>query len=138
MTHKEMLERSGKIKGREDMLGMEIAQVNPTLFRDLCYQLVVSPDVLHPRSDDLERAMKLELYDRAIQNQNADQEKVFKDFLLGAYKDIKEPDDYVNKQPQGNPTSQLVPGQVPPAQPSPIAAMSKQKLPNSPAMAQLK
>ena len=98
---------------------------------------------MHPRSDDLERAMKLELYDRAIQNPQADQEKVFKDFLLGAYKDVKEPDDYVaQQQPQqqgqpGQQTGQLVPGQKPLAQPSPIAAMSRMPLPQSPSSVQL-
>lgn len=133
MTKEEMLRHSNGIKSRETDLGMEIARVNPGLFRDLCYQIVVTPDVMHPRSDDLERAMKLELYDRAIQNPRADQDKVFKDFLLGAYKDIKEPDDYVAPQQQGqqgNQTAQLVPGQKPLAQPSPIAAMSRMPLPN--------
>ena len=137
MTPDDMLKESNKIKSKEMDLGMEIARVNPELFRDLCYQLVVSPDVLHPRSDDLERAMKLELYDRAIQNQHADQEKVFKDFLLGAYKDIKEPDDYVAKQQPQQQTSPLVPGQKPTAQPSPIAAMSKMPLPQQPSMGKL-
>lgn len=135
MTKEEMLRHSNGIKSRETDLGMEIARVNPGLFRDLCYQIVVTPDVMHPRSDDLERAMKLELYDRAIQNPRADQDKVFKDFLLGAYKDIKEPDDYVAPQQQGqqgNQTAQLVPGQKPLAQPSPIAAMSRMPLPNGP------
>ena len=143
MSEKEMLDKSYEVKSKEDKLGMEIARVNPTLFRDLCYQLVVTPDVMHPRSDDLERAMKLELYDRAIQNPQADQEKVFKDFLLGAYKDVKEPDDYVaQQQPQqqgqpGQQTGQLVPGQKPLAQPSPIAAMSRMPLPQSPSSVQL-
>ena len=136
MTQDQMLKKSYEVKAKEDQLGMEIAKVNPTIFRDLCYQLVVSPDVMYPRSDDLERAMKLELYDRAIQNPQADQEKVFKDFLLGAYKDIKEPDDYIappqqQQQGQGGQTAQLVPGQKPTAQPSPIAAMSRMPLPQS-------
>lgn len=60
----------------------------------------------------------------AIQNPSAYQERVFKDFLLGAYKDIKEPDDYIQKQQPGG-QGQLVPGQLPTAQPSPIAAASK-------------
>jgi hypothetical protein len=143
MTKDEMMQHSAKIAGQEDKLGMEIYRVNPRLFRDLCYQIVVSPDIMHPRSDDLERAMKLELYDRAIQNPRANQEKVFKDFLLGAYHDIKDPDEYVQEQLQGQPgqpgqTGQLVPGQKPLAQPSPIAAMSKMPLPQSMGMGQLK
>jgi hypothetical protein len=140
MTEDDMMKKSYDIKAKEDQLGMEIAKVNPKLFRELCYMIVVSPDVIHPRSDDLERAMKLELYDRAMQNPMADQEKIFKDFLLGAYKDIKDPDDYVQQQQpqqqgqpgqpgQPNQTGQLVPGQKPIAQPSPIAAMSRMPLP---------
>lgn len=136
MTEDEMMGKSYEIKGKEDMLGMEITKVNPKLFRELCYMLVVSPDVLHPRSDDLERAMKLELYDRAILNPRADQEKVFKDFLLGAYKDIKDPDDYVSEQQPPQPgqegqMGQLIPGQKPSAQPSPVASMSNMKLPQT-------
>jgi hypothetical protein len=132
MTEDDMMEHSAKIAGDEERLGMEIYKVNPTLFRDLCYMIVVSPDVIHPRSEDLERAQKLELYDRALQNPMADQEKIFKDFLLGAYPDVRDPDDYVQQQQpqqQPNQTGQLVPGQKPTAQPSPIAAMSKMPLP---------
>lgn len=137
MTGDEMLKNSYAVKASEDRLGMEIAKVNPSIFRDLCYEIVVTPDIMHPKSDDLERAMKLELYDRAIQNQHADQEKVFKDFLLGAYKNIKEPDDYIapnqpQGQMQGQQTVQLVPGQKPSAQPSPIAAMSRMNVPSIP------
>ncbi len=137
MTEDDMMKKSYDIKAKEDDLGMEIAKVNPRLFRDLCYMLVVSPDVLHPRSDDLERAMKLELYDRAIANPRSDQEKVFKDFLLGAYKDIKDPDDYVAQQP---PQEGGQPGGMTPqgAQPSPLAAMGKMGLPQTPSTGQLK
>lgn len=124
VTKEAALKNSYKTLAEENRSGMEIYKVNPTLFRNLCYQLVVSPDVLHPRSEDLERAQKLELYDRAIQNPTADQERVFKDFLLGAYKDIKQPEDYIQKQQQ-NQTAQPVPGQQPQAQPSPIAAASR-------------
>lgn len=100
---KQKLARSYGILEKQDATNMEISEVNPKLFRELCYTLMVSPDVLHPKSEDLERATKLELYDRAIANPMADQESVFKDFLLGAYKDIHDPEDYVAKQPQGMP-----------------------------------
>ena len=112
MTEDDMMQHSAKIAGDEQKMGMEIAKVNPKSFRELCYQVVVSPDVMHPRSEDLERAMKLELYDRAIQNPIANQEAVFEDFLLGAYKDIKKPDDYIQKQ-QAQPQA--------PGQPNPTA-----------------
>lgn len=103
IDEKTALTNSYDVLKEQEKTGMEIAKVNPTLFRELCYRLVISPDVLHPRSDDLERAMKLELYDRAIMNPRADQEKIFTDFLLGAYRDIKEPEDYVMKEQPGMP-----------------------------------
>ncbi len=116
ITGEEALDHSYKVLSDQNRTGMEIYRSNPSLFREMKYQLVISPDVLHPPSDDLERAMKLELYDRAIQNQSADQERIFKDFLLGAYKYIKEPDDYISKQPQQ-------PMQPPGQGQSPLASM---------------
>ncbi len=129
MSGDEQLKKSYDVMKEEKQSGMEIYKANPTIFRELCYKLVVSPDVLHPRSEDLERAMKLELYDRAIMNPAANQEMVFKDFLLGAYSDIKEPDDYVTK-PQNPQQGMMMP--QPGAQPSPLASMSKMGLPQTP------
>ena len=130
-TKDEQLKSSYKVLAEQNQTGMEIYKVNPELFRNLCYQVVVSPDVLHPKSEDLERAMKLELYDRAIQNPKADQEKVFTDFLLGAYNEIKQPEDYVAKQPQqqGQP-QQPGGGQPQPQQrPSPLQGLNQSPLP---------
>ena len=77
----------------------ELYRVNPELFRNLKYMVVVSPDVLNPLSEEVERAFMLEEYDRAIQNPLLDQEKVTKDFLLSAYpKSAKDPDAYLQKQ----------------------------------------
>lgn len=140
IDEKDALDESYKVMQEEKRTGMEIYKVNPTLFRELCYKIVVSPDVLHPRSEDLERAMKLELYDRAIQNPTANQEAVFKDFLLGSYKDIKEPDDYVQKQPQGQSQGGGMPPGAPQpgAIPSPMSAMmGKTPLPNIPSVGKL-
>ncbi len=124
ISQKDSLVQSYKVMDQQNRSNMEIYKVNPALFRDIKYELVVSPDVLHPRSEDLERAMKLELYDRAIANPTADQERVFKDFLLGAYKDIKQPEDYVQKQQPGAMPDQ----QDPQAQPNPMqAAQGAQK-----------
>lgn len=123
-TSKQSLDNSYNVLKEERAMGMEIYKANPTLFRELCYKVVVSPDVLHPRSDDLERAMKLELYDRAIANPIADQEAVFKDFLIGAYKDIKKPEDYISKQPQ-QPQANPQGGPVP----SPMGSINKMALP---------
>jgi hypothetical protein len=124
----EALAQSYKVLGEQKRSGMEIWKVNPKLFRELTYKIVVSPDVLHPRSEDLDRAMNLELYDRAIMNPMADQEAVYKDFLLGSYKSVKDPDDYVQQQqPGAQPGGAVSPMQQQPmqpgAQPSPMQSM---------------
>lgn len=78
---------------------VELYRANPELFRNLKYMATVSPDVLNPMSEDLERAYSLEEYDRAIANPMLDQEQVTRDFLLGAYpKSRKDPDKYFAKQ----------------------------------------
>ena len=59
-----------------------IYEVNPETFRDLKFHVVVSADELTPRSKELEKALKLEAYDRAIQNPSVDQAAVTRDFLL--------------------------------------------------------
>jgi len=133
ITGQQALSNSYEILKKEKTTNMEIYEVNPELFRNLKYQIVISPDVLHPRSEDLERATKLELYDRAIANPMADQESVFKDFLLGAYRDIKKPEDYIQQQqPQ-----QQQPQQAQNAQQSPLQSLKGMGLPQSPAMGQL-
>lgn len=94
----------------------ELYKVNPTLFRDLTYMLTVSPDVLNPRSEELERAFKLEVFDRAIQLGPAvDQEALMRDFLFGAYEGtVKDPSKYIKKQ---NPMGGMLGGQPQPGQP---------------------
>jgi len=77
----------------------ELWKVNPELWRKNKYGLIVSPDILHPLSEEIERAFLLEEYDRAIQNPLANQENVFKDFLLYAYpKSRKNPEKYIAQQ----------------------------------------
>lgn len=86
-----------------DETDVELYRVNPELYRDLQFMVVVSPDVLNPLSEEVERAFKLELYDRAIQNPNPniDQDQVLKDFLFGANPiSAKDPDKYMKKQEQ--------------------------------------
>lgn len=81
---------------------VELYRVNPVLFRELQYMVMVSPDVLNPMSEEVERAFKLELYDRAIQNPTANQEEVTRDFLFGANPaSSKDPDKYMAKKPEG-------------------------------------
>jgi hypothetical protein len=125
---------------------LELYRSNPVLFRNFKYSSAVSPDVLNPRSEDLERQFMLEEYDRAITNPILDQEQVTRDFLLGAYRKSKQdPDKYIKKQ---DPAALQIPGmqqmlapgqQVPPqAQPAqqakPQQSQQPQKLPQTPSV----
>lgn len=117
----EFLDSSYDILQEEKDKGDDIAiyRVNPALFRDLEYKITVSPDVLNPRSEDLEKAMDLETYDRAVQNPAADQQEIFKLLLSTNKKTRKNTDKYIAKQQQqvqdGNPASGSI---------SPMAAMA--------------
>lgn len=85
-------------QGGEDT-NEELYKVNPVLFSKLDFRITCSPDVVTPPSDDMERALGLELYDRAINNPLADQEQVIKDFLFGIYPKSKEnTSKYIKKQ----------------------------------------
>ncbi len=98
ISGKEKLDLSYKVL-EEQGDDMEIYKVNPELFRKLKYILSITPDVLHPTSEDLDRAYMLEEYDRAIANPLLDQEQVTKDFLLSAYpKSRKDVDKYFPKE----------------------------------------
>ncbi len=120
-------------EGGEDSKHL-LYKANPIGFRNNKYKIVISPDVLSPRSKDLERAMKLEVYDRAIQNQNTDQNEVTEDFLFGAYDMISDPKKYIkqeqNTSPLGLPMMsqpgqmETQPNQVP-GNKSPLMAMTK-------------
>jgi hypothetical protein len=88
-----------------------LARVNPELFRNLKYMCTISPDVKNPMSEDLERIMGLELYDRGIANPLLDQEQLTRDFLLGSNpKSKRDPDKYIMEQ------QPVIPGAVPPGQ----------------------
>jgi len=86
-------------------------KANPVLFRQNKYLYTVDSDVLNPRSADLERAFSLELYDRAINSPVANQENLYKDFLLATDpKSARDPDKYVTKQPPTGTASTVQPG----------------------------
>lgn len=112
MQGSEMEESHETLKQEQDE-NVEIMRVNPQMFRDLKFTMIMTPDVLKQRSDDVERMYRLEVYDRAIQNPVADQESVTKDFLFGAYAvSSRDPDKYIKKQDaQGQP--QGMGGQMP-------------------------
>lgn len=91
----------------------KLYKVNPMLFRSYRYRFTVDSDVLNPRSADLERAMDLETYDRAIANPTANQEKIFTDLLMATNpKTAKDPDKYVAPKPPPPPAGAM-PGQAP-------------------------
>ena len=87
MTPKQVLEMSYNLLNEEGMDSeTKIYNLNPPKFRDVKYTLKVDPDQLNTKSKSLEKALNLELYDRAIQNPRTDQDKVTQDFLFDAYK----------------------------------------------------
>lgn len=79
---------------------VELVEANPDLMEKMKYLVRVTPEIMSPRSQDTNKALNLELYDRAIANPLADQAAIYKDFLLGNYDVSKgDPDKYVAKQP---------------------------------------
>ncbi len=126
MDKDEYLDRSYDLYVEEEEKEMTIAKVNPTLFRELEYRVVISPDIMSPRSSDLERAFALEDFDRMIMQPTVfDPEETGK--LLLAHNPLTKhnPDQYLAKQPQ--------PGmQPPPVQPPPAPAKPGQRPVQSP------
>ena len=77
-----------------------IMQPTFRLFRNFKYMCGINPDIKNPQSEEYEHALNLETYDRAIANPLADQEMIYKDFLLSTNpKAKKDPDKYISKQP---------------------------------------
>lgn len=116
---------------------MKLWKVNPAKFRSFKYKFTVDSDVLNPRSADLERAMDLETYDRAIANPMADQEKIFTDLLMSTNpKTARDPEKYVQQAPPPTSTPpqdpnapQLQGNTVTPLQPNKPIPSSLGKLP---------
>lgn len=101
MTPDEHLNTSYSILEEEKGKDMEIAKINPQMFRELQYMVTISPDVLNPRSEDLERAYALEDFDRMVMHPEIfDPEKTGELLLTHNPATRKEPDDYLTKQPQ--------------------------------------
>ena len=132
---KSYLDASYKVKGEEEQKGMEISKVNPTMFRELKYMVTVSPDVLNPKSDDLERAYSLEEFDRMVAAPPGmfDPEETAKLLLTANPKTKRDPDKYLAKQPTpgqmqpptGPDGQSMQPGQMPNAGNSPLNAAKK-------------
>lgn len=108
------LKESMKTRKMQNDEDVEIARVNPILFRNLKFMMTMTTDVLNQRSDDVERMYRLEVYDRAINNPVANQEEVTKDFLFGAYAmSARDPEKYLAKQPTGGAQMPGIPQQQP-------------------------
>ncbi len=118
----EYLNASYEVLQDEKKKEMQIAKVNPTSFRELQYMVTISPDVLNPRSSDLERAFNLETYDRAIANPMANQEENLKLLYTTNPTTAKNPDKYIMKQPIVPPAPESA---MPSAGNGPLASMGK-------------
>ena len=116
ITDTDYLDKSFDILDEEGGLksDKEICYVNPKIFRELKFKVLVRPDVVTPMSDSLKKTLNLELFDRAINLPFANQEALYKDLLLGSYESTRDDvDKYMKEeQPQmtqGQPMQQMPP-----------------------------
>ncbi len=94
------LDMSYDLKEEEESKDMEIAKVNPSIFRELKYMVTINPDVMNPKSEDLERAFALEDYDRMILQPTVfNPEEVGKLLLRNNPETRKNVDQYLAQQP---------------------------------------
>lgn len=100
MTQEEEITESFKILEAEGGMesDKELFKVNPKLFKNLKFMLKVTPDIVTPPSKNVERALNLEEYDRAIIQPFADQQELYKILLLGSYdKTRDDPDRFIKE-----------------------------------------
>jgi hypothetical protein len=128
-TYDEYLEASYKLLAEEEDKKMTIARVNPQLFRELQYLVMINPDVMSPRSEDLMRAFNLETYDRMVQApQMFDPEETAKLLLMSNPTTKKDPEQYIAKQPSPEQTAMMGQQGAPQAGNGPLAAMGGKSL----------
>lgn len=120
MDEDEYMSASYELLEEETEKEMSIAKVNPSLFRNLKYMITISPDIMAPRSKELERAFDLELFDRLVQMPNADQEEALKLLLSTNPKTARDMDKYVGEMPEPAPAE----GMGPAAGNGPLASMA--------------
>lgn len=99
---KDSLKESYKTLEEQGGLNAEVPlyRVNPVKFRDLSFQLVLSDDVLRPKSENVRFTRNLELFDKAIvakqAGANVNLDDMFRDFVLsGNEKSARNPDRYM-------------------------------------------
>lgn len=135
MSKDDYLSASYDVLKQEKDKGMEISKVNPILFRESKYMITISPDVLNPRSTDLERAYDLETYDRMVSAPPGmyDPEETAKLLLNTNKSTMNDPDKYIAKAPAQPPMGAPMPGQasMPAAGNSPLATMGAKNPLNS-------
>jgi hypothetical protein len=132
MSEEEYLNASFNIKEEEEEKGMTIAKANPAMFRELQYLVAIHPDVLNPRSVDLERSYDLESFDRMVSSPPGmfDPEETAKLLLIANPNTRKDAKKYLAKQPTPEEQAvlqaqQMQPDQngMPEAGNSPLASM---------------
>lgn len=130
MTPDEHLQESMRVKKDEGNSKQAIYEVNPQLFRQNTYELSITPDVLNPRSDELARAYKLDMFDKMVSSPPGmfDPEETARLLLSSDPDTRKDPDKYIPKQ---NNTQPILPG-LPP-----MAQNSQKPLTGSPQTSQL-
>lgn len=109
MTKQEEVKESFNILEREGGLdsNKELLRVNPKAFKNLKFKVKVTPDVVTPPSKNVERALNLEEYDRAIVQPFADQQELYKVLLLGSYDKTRDnPDRFIREK--GNELANVV------------------------------
>ena len=77
----EVLKQEGGLDGSK-----KIYMVNPEIFRERKYKTRIKADDFNPPSKALEKALNLELFDRAIALPNVDQDALVREFLFDSYK----------------------------------------------------
>jgi len=127
MSEDEYMEASYKLKEEEESKNMTISKANPKMFRELQYMVTVHPDVLNPRSEDLERAWAVEDFDRMIAHPEVFDGKEAGKLLLGANLTTKKDvDRYLTKEPPMGAEQPIDPATgMPNAGNSPLNAMMK-------------
>ena len=102
ISHKEHLNNSMDILEEQGGIGSKnrLSKVNPQLFRNLKYQVIVSPDVIAPMSEELEASWSLQMFDKMVSAPGLfDPSMAAKMLLEAGPKTRKHVEDYVSKTP---------------------------------------
>lgn len=102
MSEEEDIQNGFKIMDEEGGIDSKkaIFKVNPTIFRNLKYKTYITTEMIEEPSENVKRALNLEVYDRAIANPNVNSEAITKDLLLGSYPETKDRTDKYMRKPE--------------------------------------